>query len=192
MLPYDFEHLLYTVFSWTTLLRMLLLLLELYLCARLGMALAKRCARHLVLKRLAIAAAWAIAAFCLLLFPLRMVEDYAYVVLGSESFGDIPDAMQWLAENGRESRLIRTVRAPSREDDIVWNNTRFFAALVLARKNPEASRKVLAEVPPFEKTAIDQGTVFGAWLYSFPVSGPDILRMQWPGAAIAIPAEKTD
>lgn len=192
MLPYDFEHLLYTVFSWTTLLRMLLLLLELYLCARLGMALAKHCARHPLLKRLATAGVLAIAAFCLLLFPLRMVEDYAYVVLGSESFGDIPAAMQWLAENGRESRLIRTVRAPSREDDIVWNNTRFFAALVLAQKNPEASRKVLAEVPPFGKTAIDQGTVFGAWLYSFPVSGQDILRMQWPGAAIAIPAEKTD
>lgn len=192
MLPYDFEHVLYTVFSWTTLLRMLLLLLELCLCAWLGMALAKCCARHPVLKRLATAAVWALAALCLLLFPLRMVEDYAYVVLGGESFGDIPDAMQWLAENGRESRLIRTVRAPSREDDIVWNNTRFFAALVLAQKNPEASRNVLAAVPPFERTAIDQKTVFGTYRYSFPVSGPDILRMQGLGGPIAIPAEKAD
>ena len=192
MLYYDLYDFLYCLFSWTTLFRGLLLLLELYLCARLGMALAKRCARHPVLKRLATVTAWGIAAFCLILFPLRMVEDYAYVILGSESFGAIPDAMQWLVENGRESRLIRTVRAPSREDDIVWNNTRFFAALVLAQKNPEASRNVLAAVPPFERTAIDQKTVFGTYRYSFPVSGPDILRMQRTDSAIAIPAEKTD
>ena len=170
--------LLYTLFSWTTLLRLLLLLLELYLCARLGMALAKRCAQHPGLKRLAIVAVWGIVAFCLLLFPLRMAEDYAYVVLGSESFSEIPDAMQWLVENGRESRLIRTVRAPSREDDFVWNNTRFFAALVLARKNPERSRQVLPAVPPFEKTRIHQPRIFGTYRYSFPVSGTDILAIE--------------
>ena len=192
MLYYDLYDFLYCLFSWTTLFRILLLLLELYLCARLGMALAKRCARHPVLKRLATVTAWAIAAFCLLLFPLRMVEDYAYVILGSESFGAIPGAMQWLVENGRESRLIRTVRAPSREDDIVWNNTRFFAALVLTKKNPEASRKVLPAVPPFEKTHIDQETVFGTYHYSFPLSGPDLLQMQWPAAPLVTSSEKTD
>lgn len=175
MLPYCIEHLLVTVFSWTTLLRILLLLLELYLCARVGMALAKRCARHPVLKRLVAVAVWVVAAFCLLLFPLRFAEDYAYVVLGGECFSDIPDAMDWLVENGRENRLIRTVRAPSREDDIVWNNTRFFAALVLARKNPERSRQVLPTVPPFERTSINQARVFGTYRYSFPVSGQDIL-----------------
>lgn len=178
MLTFDLEHLLYTVFSWTTLLRLLLLLLELYLCARLGMALADRCTRHPVLRRLGIVAVWAIAASCLVLIPLRMVEDYAYVVLGSESFSEIPDAMQWLVENGRESRLVRTVRAPSREDDIVWNNTRFFAALVLARKNPERSRQVLPTVPPFERTSIHQAGIFGTYRYSFPVSGPDILAIE--------------
>lgn len=178
MLPYDFEHLLYTLFSRTTLFRILLLLLELYLCARLGRALAKRCTQRPGLKRLAIVAVWVIAAFCLLLFPLRVAEDYAYVVLGSESFSEIPDAMQWLEKNGRESRLIRTVRMPSREDDIVWNNTRFFAALVLARKNPEKSRQVLAAVPPFERTSMDQARIFGAYRYSFPVSGPDILAIE--------------
>ena len=191
MLPFDLEHLLYTLFSWTTVFRLLLLLLELCLCAWLGMALVKRCAHHPVLKRLATIAVWAIAALCLLLFPLRMVEDYAYVVLGGECFSDIPDAMQWLVENGWESRLIRTVRAPSREDDIVWNNTRFFAALVLARKNPEASRKVLPTVPPFERTSIDQESVFGTYRYSFPLSGPDLLQMQWPAAPV-FPSEKTD
>ena len=77
MLTYDLYHLLFTLFSWTTLFRIVLLLLELYLCARLGMALVKRCAQHPGLRRFAIVAVWAIAAFCLLLFPLRMVEDYA-------------------------------------------------------------------------------------------------------------------
>ena len=181
MLPYCIEHLFVTAFSWTTLLRILLLLLELYLCARVGMALAIRCARHPVLKRLAAVAVWAVAVFCLLLFPLRFAEDYAYAVLGGECFSDIPDAMDWLAENGRENRLVRTVRAPSREDDIVWNNTRFFAALVLARKNPERSRQVLATVPPFERTSIDQARVFGRYQYSFPVSGQDILAIGMAG-----------
>lgn len=152
-------------------------MLELYFCARLGRALAKRCTQHPGLKRLAIVAVWTIAAFCLLLFPLRMAEDYAYVVLGSESFSEIPEAMQWLEENGRESRLIRTVRMPFREDDIVWNNTRFFAALVLARKNPERGRQVLATVPPFERTSIDQARIFGTYRYSFPVSESDILAI---------------
>ena len=178
MLQYDLEHLLYTLFSWTTLFRILLLSLELYLCVRLGRALAKRCTQHPGLKRLAIVAVWAIAAFCLLLFPLRMAEDYAYVVLGSESFSEIPDAMQWLVENGRESRLLRTVRMPSREDDIAWNNTRFFAALVLARKNPEKSRQVLPTVPHFERTSIHQPRIFGSYRYSFPVSGSDILAIE--------------
>ena len=178
MLTYDLEHLLYTLFSWTTLFRILLLVLELNLCARLGRALAKRCTQHPGLKRLANVAVWTIAAFCLLLFPLRMAEDYAYVVLGSESFSEIPDAMQWLEENGRESRLIRTVRMPSRENDVAWNNTRFFAAIVLVRKNPERSRQVLAAVPPFERTSMDQARIFGTYRYSFPVSGPDILAIE--------------
>ena len=178
MLTCDPYLLLYTLFSWTTLLRLFLLLLELCLCARLGIALAKRCAQRPALKRLAIVAVWAIATFCLLLFPLRMAEDYAYVVLGSESFSEISDAMQWLVKNGRESRLVRTVRAPSSEKDIVRNNARFFAALVLARKNPGRSRKVLPTVPPFERTSIDQETVFGTYRYSFPVSGMDILALE--------------
>ena len=178
MLPYNFEHLVDTVFSWTMVVRIVVLLLELYICARLGMALAKRCARHPFLKRLAAVAVWAVAAFCLLLFPLRLVEDYAYTVLGGELFWDIPDAMEWLVENGWESRLVRTVRAPSSEKDIVRNNTRFFAALVLARKNPGRSRKVLPTAPPFERTSIDQETVFGTYRYSFPVSGTDILALE--------------
>ena len=187
MLTCDPYLLLYTLFSWTTLLRLFLLLLELCLCARLGIALAKRCAQRPALKRLAIVAVWAIATFCLLLFPLRMAEDYAYVVLGSESFSEIPDAMQWLVENGRESRLIRTVRAPSREDDFVWNNTRFFAALVLARKNPERSRQVLPMVPPFERTSIHQPRIFGTYRYSFPVSGLDILAIEMAEPRVETP-----
>ena len=151
MLPYDLEHLLYTLFSWTTVFRLLLLLLELCLCTWLGMALAKRCAHHPFLKCLSTIAVWAIAALCLLLFPLRMVEDYASVVLGGECFSDIPDAMQWLVENGWESRLIRTVRAPSREDDIVWNNTRFFAALVLLRKKGGQTSAPAAGAAPGRK-----------------------------------------
>lgn len=179
-MPFDLYHLLQIAFSWTTLLRLLLLLLGLYLCARAGTAIAERTARHPVPKRLATAAVWATAAFCLLLFPLRLAEDYAYAVLGGECFSEIPDAMRWLEKNGRESRLVRTVRAPSRQDDIAWNNTRFFAALVLARKNPEKSRTVLTTVPPFERTAIDQSRVIGTNRYTFPLAGAALLSQEAP------------
>lgn len=202
MLPYDIEHLLYWLFSWTTAFRILLLLLELVLCACLWRTLVKRCARHPVTKRLAAGTVLAAACVCVVLFPLRLREDYAYTVLGGELFSDIPDAMRWLLAHGRESRLVRTVRAPSREDEPVWNNTRFFAALVLAKKNPEASRKILPPAPPFEGMCIDWESVFatnrtsslGSWTWSrvgetddgrpiskasYSVSGADILQWEW-------------
>lgn len=174
MLHYDIEHLWYWLFSRTMAVRVLVLALELSVCAGLGMALAKRCARHPVRRRLAILTVWAVACTCMVLFPLRLREDYAYTVLGGELFGDIPDAMCWLAEHGRKSRLVRTVRAPSREGEgaAVWNNTRFFAALVLNKKDPGCGRELLPSVPPFEGMIIDWETVSGTNWVSVPGSWP--------------------
>lgn len=182
MLPCDFHEVLRTVFSWTTTVRVLLLLLGLFVCARTGTALGRYLARHRRPAWPAVVAALAGACLCVVVSVRLMVEDYAYVVLGGEDFTAVPQVMGWLVENGRESRLVRTVRAPD-TGDLEKRNIRLYAALVLARKNPVRSRDVLATVPPFEKACTsDPAHLFGTNRYSFPATGPDVLRMQWTDA----------
>lgn len=182
MLPCDFHEVLRTVFSWTTAVRVLLLLLGLFVCARAGTALGRYLARHRRPAWPAVMAALAGACLCMVVSVRLMVEDYAYVVLGGEDFTAVPQVMGWLVENGRESRLVRTVRAPDAENP-EKRNIRLYSALVLARKDPAGSRAVLAAVPPFEKPCTsDPSLVFGTNRYSFPATGPDVLRMQWIAA----------
>lgn len=179
MLPCDLYEWLRTIFSWTTALRVLFLLLGLFVCARAGTALARCLARHRRPAWPAEAAALAGACLCMAVFARLMVEDYAYTVLGGEDFTSVPQVMGWLVEHGRESRLVRTVRAPD-TGNLEKRNVRLYAALVLARKNPVRSRDVLATVPPFEKACTsDPAHLFGTNRYSFPATGPDVLRMQW-------------
>ncbi len=182
MLPYDLYEVLRTVFSWTTAVRILLLLLGLFVCARAGAALSRRLARHRRPTWPADVAALAGACLCVTVCTWLMVEDYAYTVLGGEDFTAVPHVMGWLVENGRESRLVRTVRAPDAGNP-EKRNIRLYSALVLARKDPAGSRAVLASVPPFEKPCTsDPALVFGTNRYSFPATGPDVLRMQWTAA----------
>lgn len=182
MLPYDFHEVLRTVFSWTTAVRVLFLLLILFVCARAGAALSRRLARHRRPTWPADVAALAGACLCVTVCTWLMVEDYAYTVLGGEDFTAVPHVMGWLVEHGRESRLVRTVRVPDTVD-LEKRNIRLYAALVLARKNPVRSRDVLATVPPFEKACTsDPAHLFGTNRYSFPATGPDVLRMQWTDA----------
>lgn len=182
MLPYDFYEVLRTVFSWTTAVRVLFLLLILFVCARAGAALSRRLARHRRPTWPADVAALAGACLCVTVCTWLMVEDYAYTVLGGEDFTAVPHVMGWLVEHGRESRLVRTVRVPD-TGDLEKRNIRLYAALVLARKNPVRSRDVLATVPPFEKACTSYPAhLFGTNRYSFPATGPDVLRMQWTDA----------
>lgn len=175
--PYD---VLRTVLRWTTVFRGLFWATEIFIVIRVGMAIRKCCNRHRWLKWVTAMAVWGIMGWCTAEFVRNLQEDYAYVVLGGEDFSNVPHAMRWLVENGGKSRLIRTVRASVNVDDIEMRNTRLYAALILAKKDPEGSRNVFSTVVPFaEPCTRDQTIVFGTNRYSFPVSGTDVLQMKW-------------
>ncbi len=190
MLPYDLHDVLGTVFRWTTALQGAVLALGLFVCVRTGMAIGKRCVRHPKLKWATAIAVLVGSCLCVAVFIRNLQEDYAYVVLGGESEYNVPYAMRWLVENGRERRLIRTVRAPFNEDDTGMRNTRLYAAMVLAKKDSDLSQKVLATVPPFGKSGCaNPSYVFGTNRYSFPVAGQDVLQMEWNDGTNHIPYE---
>ena len=188
--PFD---VLETVFQWNTVVRVLVLAVELFVCVRVGKALGKWWARRPKLKRAAAVAVCAGACLCVACFFRNMKEDYAYWLLGAEFGDDAPYAMRWLVENGSTRRLVRTVRAPFDEDDIEWCNIRLYAALVLAKKDPGRGREVLPAVPPFQSPGLaDFSWVFGTNRYSFPASGAEVLQMEWNDGRNPIPEERRE
>lgn len=189
MLLFDLEDALYTVFRWAAIAKMLVLGVALFLCARVGLWIGRRCARQFAFQCAVSAAVFAVGAYCcMVVFVRNMKEDYAYEVLGGESEYSVPYAMRWLVEHGGKSRLVRTVCAPVDAENIEMRNTRLYAAMVLAKKDPEGSREILARVSPFDKPCCgNPDFVFGTNRYSWPVAGTDVLQMQWNDGTNQIP-----
>lgn len=180
MIPIDSYDMLITIFQWQTLVRVLLLVVGFYVCARVGLAAVDAVPRRPGIQWAISMAVVAGACLCAVAFLWGMKEDYAYVVLGSECEENVPYAMRWLVKHGGKGRLIRTVRAPFDEDDFEMHNTRLYAALVLAKKDPAGSRQVLPSVTAFTHPHCgDPSWVFGTNRYSFPASGTEILKMEW-------------
>ncbi len=187
---YDLYEVLRTVFRWTTVSRGLLFVFELIVVARVGMAVGKRCKRHHRLKWATALAVLGVIWWCTADFFQTLQEDYAYVVLGGESEYYVPYAMRWLVKQGGKRRLVRTVCSPVDAEDIEMRNTRLYAAMVLAKKDPEGSRKILARVSPFDKPCCgNPDYVFGTNRYSWPVAGADVLQMKWNDGTNHIPYE---
>ena len=190
MLPFDPWEILEVVLTLETALRALVLALEIFVCIRMGMLIGTRFVRHPRLKWVPCILCLTSSCFCVAVFFCQIQEKYAYSILGSENEYSVPYAMRWLVKNGRKSRLIRAVRVPFKEGDIAMRNTRLYAAMVLAKKDPEQARKVLAMVSPFEKPGCaNPAYVFGTNRYSFPVSGANVLQMKWNDGTNNIPYE---
>lgn len=190
MLPFDFYEVLRTVFRSETAVWVLYLVLALVVCIRMGIVIGKHCVRYPLLKWAAGILIFVSSVFCVAIFFWHLQEDYAYVMLGGESEYNVPYAMRWLVQNGRKSRLIRTVRAPFHEGNIEMCNTRLYAAMVLAKKDPEWAWKVLSMVSPFAKpVCANPAYVFGTNRYSFPVVGTNVLQMKWNEGTNRIPYE---
>ena len=161
---------------------------EVFLVARVGMAVGKRCKLHRRLKWATALAVLGVLWWCTADFLRTLQEDYAYVVLGGESEYYVPYAMRWLVEHGGKRRLVRTVCAPVDAENIEMRNTRLYAAMVLAKKDPEGSREILARVSPFDKPCCgNPDFVFGTNRYSWPVAGTNILQMKWNDGTNQIP-----
>lgn len=175
---------------WTTVFRWLFFGAEVFLVARVGMVVGKRCKRHRRLKWATALAVWGVLWWCTADFIRTLQEDYAYVVLGGESEYHVPYAMRWLVKHGGKRRLIRTVCAPVDAEDIEMRNTRLYAAMILAKQDPEGGRKILARVSPFDKPCCgNPDFVFGTNRYSWPVAGTDVLQMKWNDGTNHIPYE---
>lgn len=178
------------IFQWATVVRVLVLVAELFVCVRVGRAVGNRWARRPKLKRAATVAVWAGACLCVACFFRNMKEDYAYFLLGCGYGEVVPDGMRWLLKHGSTSRLVRAIQAPFDEEDYEIYNTRLYAALVLAKKAPDRSRELLPTAQPFkDPVCSDLSYVFGTNRYSFPVSGVEVLQMEWNDGANNIHGE---